>query len=149
MLLYRPSLGECSAVSSIAHLHEGESSLTSKHLWHDTGVWLMGDTHVHHRQTGLERTVDEASRHGCDYLAFTEHAHYTEYFKAQPELMEKAHAARPNMILVNGVEWSTPAGDETRAEQAGLLMPGGVDGMPAGALSLPGQRHGDRKRHHR
>jgi len=104
--------------------------VTTKHPWHDTGVWLMGDTHVHHRQTGLERVVDEASQHGCDYLAFTEHAHYTEYLEAQPELIQKAHAAHPNMLLVNGVEWSTPAGNETRAEQAGLLMPGGADGMP-------------------
>ncbi len=90
----------------------------------------MGDTHVHHRQTGLERVVDAASQHGCNYLAFTEHAHYTEYLEAQPELIEKAYAAHPNILLVNGVEWSTPAGNETRAEQAGLLMPGGVDGMP-------------------
>lgn len=104
--------------------------MTTKHPWHDIGVWLMGDTHVHHRQTGLQRVVDEASQYGCDYLAFTEHAHYTEYLEAQPEFMEKAYSAHPNMILVNGVEWSTPAGNDTRAEQAGLLMSGGANGMP-------------------
>lgn len=104
--------------------------MTTKHPWHDTGVWLMGDTHVHHRQTGLERVVEGAAGFGCDYLAFTEHSFYTEYLEAQPTLIEKALASYPEMVLVNGVEWSTPAGDDTRAEQVGLLMPGGVQGMP-------------------
>jgi len=104
--------------------------VTIKHPWHDTGVWLMGDTHVHHRQTGLERVVEGAARFGCDYLAFTEHSFHTEHFEAQPGLIEQAQATHPKMVLVNGVEWSTPAGDETRAEQVGLLMPGGAEGMP-------------------
>jgi len=98
--------------------------------WHDTGVWLMGDTHAHHRQTGLERVVEAASRFGCDYLAFTEHSFYTEHLAAQPRLIEEAQAVHPHIILTNGVEWSTPAGDETRAEQVGLLMPGGSEGTP-------------------
>ena len=96
--------------------------------WRGTGVWLMGDTHVHHRQSGLGRVVEEASRFGCDYLAFTEHAHYREYVEPQVELMEQALRAHPGMILVNGVEWNSPAGDETRAEQIGLLWPGGSGG---------------------
>ncbi len=98
--------------------------------WRETGVWLMGDTHCHHRQTGLERVVDKASEYACDYLAFTEHSFYTEHLEAQPELIHEARASHPNVVLVNGVEWSTPAGDETRAEQVGLLVPGGAEGMP-------------------
>jgi len=93
-------------------------------------VWLMGDTHCHHRQSGLERVVARAAEYGCDYLAFTEHGNYTPYLEAQPALIEKARAAHPKMVLVNGVEWSTPAGDETRAEQVGLLVPGVAEGMP-------------------
>ena len=104
--------------------------MTARLPWRDTGVWLMGDTHCHHRQTGLKRVADKASEYGCDYLAFSEHSFYTEHLEAQPELIEQARAAHPNMVLVNGVEWSTPAGDETRAEQVGLLMPGGGAGMP-------------------
>lgn len=97
--------------------------------WRGCGVWLMGDSHVHHRQTGLARVVEEARQHGCDYLAFTEHSFYTECLKAQPELIERALHAHPDMILVTGVEWSSPAGDETRSEQVGVLMPGGARGM--------------------
>jgi len=104
--------------------------VTTKHPWRDTGVWLMGDSHCHHRQSGLERVVEASCRFGCDYLAFTEHSFYTEHLEAQPELIEKAHTAHPEVILVNGVEWSSPAGDETRAEQVGLLMPGCANGMP-------------------
>ena len=104
--------------------------MTARLPWRDTGVWLMGDTHCHHRQTGLERVVEGAGRYGCDYLAFTEHSFYTEFLEAQPELIEQARTAHPEMILINGAEWSTPAGDEARAEQVGLLMPGGGAGMP-------------------
>jgi len=104
--------------------------VTAKLPWRGTGVWLMGDTHCHHRQTGLVRVVEGASRFGCDYLAFTEHSFYNEHLEAQPALIEQARAAHPEMVLINGVEWSTPAGDETRAEQVGLLMPGGAEGMP-------------------
>lgn len=96
--------------------------------WRESGVWLMGDTHVHHRLTGLERIVEVAAGFGCDYLAFTEHAHYREYVEPQTELIEKALKAHPEMVLVNGVEWNSPAGDETRAEQIGLLWPGGAGG---------------------
>jgi hypothetical protein len=90
----------------------------------------MGDTHIHYRQLGLERVVEEASRFGCQYLAFTEHAQYTEYLEAQPELIAQALTAHPEMVLTNGVEWNSPAGDEERSEQVGLLVPGVGAGLP-------------------
>ncbi|MHC4714565.1 MAG: CehA/McbA family metallohydrolase domain-containing protein [Planctomycetota bacterium] len=89
----------------------------------------MGDTHVHHRQEGLERVVDMAASHGCDFLAFAEHSFHTEYLEAQPDLMERAARTHPDMILVNGTEWSTPIGSDERSEQAGLMVPTGRDGM--------------------
>lgn len=106
------------------------SGSTQRCAWRDTGVWLMGDTHVHHRQTGLVRVVDQSSSFGCDFLAFAEHSFYTDCVERQPELMERAARAHPGMILVNGVEWSTPAGNEERSEQVGLMVPGGREGMP-------------------
>jgi hypothetical protein len=104
--------------------------VTHQHPWHDTGLWLVGDTHIHYRQIGLERVVEEASRFGCQYLAFTEHAQYTEYLEAQPGLIAKALAAHPEMLLINGTEWNSPAGDEERSEQVGLLVPGVAAGVP-------------------
>ena len=106
------------------------SDLNERCPWRDSGVWLMGDTHVHHRQEGLERVVDLAASHGCDFLAFAEHSFYTDHLERQPELMERAARAHPDMILVNGTEWSTPVGTEGRSEQVGLMIPGGRDGMP-------------------
>ena len=90
----------------------------------------MGDTHIHYRQIGLERVVEEASRFGCQYLAFTEHAQYTEYLEAQPGLIAQALAAHPEMLLINGTEWNSPAGDAERSEQVGLLVPGVAAGVP-------------------
>lgn len=104
--------------------------MTTRLPWHDTGVWLMGDTHVHHRQTGLQRVVEQAVRYGCDYLAFTEHSFHAEILEAQPELIRQALTLFPDLVLVGGVEWSTPVGDETRAEQAGLLVPSGSGWLP-------------------
>ncbi len=98
--------------------------------WRETGVWLMGDTHVHHRQEGLERVVDMAASHQCDFLAFTEHSFYTDHLERQPDLIKKASRAHPDMILVNGTEWSTPIGNDQRSEQVGLLFPTGPDTMP-------------------
>lgn len=53
------------------------TELNKRCPWRETGVWLMGDTHVHHRQEGLERVVDMAASHNCDFLAFIEHSFYT------------------------------------------------------------------------
>jgi len=82
--------------------------------WSGTGVWLKIDTHTHTGFSDGARTVDNilnrATVYGCDAVAITDHtdlnlkAATPEYFDA----IEKARAARPNMIVFAGVEWNIP-----------------------------------------
>ena len=92
--------------------------------WRDSGIWLTGDTHTHHRLIGGERLLDGASRY-CDFIALTSHAHNRDAVEAHPRIINEGRAAHPNLIVVNGVEWNTPT-----HELAAVLVPGGENGMP-------------------
>ena len=82
--------------------------------WSGGGVWLKIDTHTHTIFSDGARTVDNilnrATVYGCDAVAITDHtdlnlkAATPEYFDA----IEKARAARPNMIVFAGIEWNVP-----------------------------------------
>ena len=71
--------------------------------WRNTGVWLAGDTHTHHRLIGGEKLLDGASE-CCDFIALTSHAHNPDAVKAHPRVIEKGRKAHPDMIVVNGVQ---------------------------------------------
>jgi hypothetical protein len=82
--------------------------------WSGNGLWLKIDTHTHTTFSDGGRTVNEvlskAAVYGCDAVAITDHSDHNlkgatpEYFDA----IEKARAARPNMIVFAGVEWNIP-----------------------------------------
>ena len=42
--------------------------------WRETGVWLKGDTHTHHRLIGGAEMLAGAAPY-CDFIALTSHAH--------------------------------------------------------------------------
>jgi len=92
--------------------------------WRESGSWLVGDTHMHYRNVGLDRLAAESARH-CDFIAVTSHAHRTDFFSAQAELIARAREAMPELVIINGVEWNPPIGNH-----ASVLAPGGPDAMP-------------------
>jgi hypothetical protein len=82
--------------------------------WSGNGLWMKIDMHTHTTFSDGARTVNEvlskAAVYGCDAVAITDHsdrnlrAATPAYFDA----IEKARAARPNMIVFAGVEWNIP-----------------------------------------
>jgi hypothetical protein len=80
--------------------------------WSDRGVWLKADLHLHTRFSdgalALEEVAERGVRHGCDVLAFTDHADAAlrgaspEYFLS----LEQARGRFPEAILLAGVEWN-------------------------------------------
>ena len=91
--------------------------------WRDCGVWLVGDTHMHYRNVGLERLAAEASAR-CGFIGVTSHANRTEFFRAQPELIARARCENPELVIINGVEWNPPVG-----KHATVLAPEAGGGM--------------------
>ncbi|MHC4582569.1 MAG: hypothetical protein ACYS14_14020, partial [Planctomycetota bacterium] len=81
------------------------------HPWHDNGVWLMGDTHIH-SGTSKESTwtVDDiaakAVHYGCDFIAFTNH-----YLPEVQSSLDQARVDYPSLIIFQGLEWRVPRGN--------------------------------------
>ena len=92
--------------------------------WRGTGVWLAGDLHAHYRLVGFEELVKRSREH-CDFQAITSHPHEVEAFGAQPALIEGAKAQHPDLILINGVQWTPPVGNFVT-----IWAPGVAQGMP-------------------
>lgn len=56
----------------------GETPVIEDKLpWRDSGVWLMGDTHMHTTTSDGSHSVDDlasnAVKYGCDFIAITNH----------------------------------------------------------------------------
>jgi hypothetical protein len=95
--------------------------------WADRGEWIRGDTHLHTRFSdgahSPEEIAAQAVTHGCQAIAFTDHADRTlggaspEYFAA----IESVRAARSGLVVVAGLEWNVPpsGGDD----HAAVLLP--------------------------
>jgi hypothetical protein len=88
--------------------------------WHDRGVWLKADTHIHTKFSDGAHTVAEvvakAAEAGCDVVAITDHTD-DDLNAASPEYFAEIDAARkahPTMVILAGVEWNVPpwGGDE-------------------------------------
>ncbi len=102
--------------------------------WSDRGDWLKVDTHIHTRfSDGEHQPVEIAAKaveHGCNAIAFTDHADSnltaatSEYFEA----IEVARRQFPGLIILAGLEWNVPPdGGDTHAV---LLAPPGSDEEP-------------------
>lgn len=100
------------------------AEVNRQHPWRSSGVWLMGDTHTHHRLIGGAEMLAGADPR-CDFVALTSHAHNPDAVSAHPEIILAATKAHPDLILVNGVEWNTPT-----YELAAVLVSGGAGAMP-------------------
>ena len=82
--------------------------------WIGHGQWLKVDTHMHTEFSdgahSVRELVQQASLHGCDVIAITDHgdknlkAASPEYEKA----IEEARRDFPEMIIVAGLEWNVP-----------------------------------------
>lgn len=102
--------------------------------WADQGEWLKVDSHIHTRfSDGEHQPVEIAARaieHGCDAIAFTDHAD-SNLTAATPEYFEAIEVARrqfPGLIILAGLEWNVPPdGGDTHAV---LLVPPGSDEEP-------------------
>lgn len=101
-------------LGAVVHEQAAGSRFVREVPWSGNGVWLKVDTHTHTTFSDGGRSVDEvlnrAAVYGCDVVAITDHADSNlrgatpEYFDA----IEKARAARPNMIVFAGLEWNVP-----------------------------------------
>lgn len=99
---------------AVVHEQAADARFVREVPWSGSGVWLKIDTHTHTTFSDGGRSVGEvlnrATVYGCDVVAITDHtdlnlrAATPEYFEA----IEKARAARPNMIVFAGVEWNVP-----------------------------------------
>jgi hypothetical protein len=108
------TLGLIAVVAGVVRGQAGEARFVREVPWAGSGVWLKIDTHTHTTFSDGARSVDSilnrATVFGCDAVAITDHtdlnlkAATPEYFDA----IEKARAARPNMIVFAGVEWNIP-----------------------------------------
>jgi hypothetical protein len=108
------TLGLTALLVGVARGQASQARFVREVPWSGSGVWLKIDTHTHTTFSDGERTVDNilnrATVYGCDAVAITDHtdlnlnAATPEYFDA----IEKARAARPNMIVFAGIEWNVP-----------------------------------------
>jgi len=80
--------------------------------WHDDGVWLEGDLHVHrtlHEVRG-PYLANNAILRGLDFIVSSEHAQ--GIFDRQPEQRIAALRERfPGILILAGAEWNLPGGD--------------------------------------
>lgn len=89
-------------------------------------AWLVGDHHVHtvysHDAKYLQtQLLDKAAEYGVDVIAFTEHSNWGHAnmggaLNSQRDIAA-ARAARPQMLIFQGLEWYIPA-----AEHASILV---------------------------
>jgi hypothetical protein len=127
--------------------------VTHKHPWHDTGLWLMGDTHIHYRQIGLERVVEEASffrglRSGGCYFVLADIVRdvaFTASAGGESIMMGETLAAEPGQTMTVSLSFV----EKVPVEEVELIgNPGGEvrvvararSGRPAFSAGHPGAR---------
>jgi hypothetical protein len=97
------------AALGVACLACDPSAVTDRLPWHDDGVWLQGDIHVHHLQHPEEwdAILGAARDAGLDFVASTEHADIT--FLMDPAgRIPLLRLRYPELVLLAGIEWNVP-----------------------------------------
>jgi len=80
--------------------------------WHDDGVWLEGDIHIHRlvHETRGPYIAHRSTLRGLDFIVVSEHAQ--ELPRRQPqERIAALRAGFPDILILAGMEWNVPGGD--------------------------------------
>lgn len=104
----------------------GGTLLTSRGAAADEGAvdpdqlqWLVGDHHIHTQYSHdakyrMKDYLDAAQHYGVDWLVFTEHSNFQHadpgVFNSLAEIRTE-RAARPDMLIFQGIEWYMPAAE--------------------------------------
>ena len=90
--------------------------------WSDSGVWLMGDTHMHTTTSDGKHSVDDlasnAVKFGCDFIAITNH-----YKPEDPIKVKEAREKYPSLLVMQGTEWRIPCERRPGYPEACIFVP--------------------------
>ena len=92
--------------------------------WHDNGVWLTGDIHMHTKESDGSKLASEvankAKSYGLDFIAITDHADDIVLGTYHSPIMD-ARNLFPSLVIFEGAEWNVP-GAEDGGEHAAVMV---------------------------